>query len=528
MTNKLFDEPINRAQSDVRGWLDGLQDVRTTEQPCQPSKARNQIANNSSQTNDAVKEGIYPGQQASRIDYDSQLANRYYLLKSFLRPQSAASMSSQDSVNLDDIIGANDTIDIQETGLLQSLEDLDFDDDENDEFWKLNETLAKLHLSSPLAFPAIENKSQKPSMLSNNIAKPVSATAKSSPKEYHDTSSESSLNNQTIDDFDVDTYWHESMKVSQDDMDLKDDDMHLGLTKNTSFSRSIDSLSSDNTILANNGRFALSPSEKTVIGSIPSKSNLYTGRSPSQSSETSFTSQSTIPASYASGTAQTSPTSLRPSQSNSTSFRPSSRLSDHSVQSFGSASALPRPKLVPAEKLTGSKSFSARGTSMAAQKATALQESHLLPRMSSRTTSSTSSQSASKLAKRASHIPAPSKSKVKPTPQKTLSSYSTGRDSPNRLATPVPKLPPGVSSLRMARTSAASDKAAATKPLTTYNTESNQPSRALFSTPKQPSKSVNSQFLNDSDRRGSSSLLPRKSITPGGRSPSRIGVLRKA
>ena len=39
-------------------------------------------------------------------------------------------MSSQDSVNLDDIIRSNDTIDIQETGLLQSLDDLDFDDDD--------------------------------------------------------------------------------------------------------------------------------------------------------------------------------------------------------------------------------------------------------------------------------------------------------------------------------------------------------------------------------------------------------------
>lgn len=271
------------------------------------------------------------------------------------------------------------------------------------------------------------------------------------------------------------------------------------------------------------------PPEKTVIGSIPSNSHLYSGRSPSQSSETSFTSQSTIPASYASGTAQTSPASLRLSQSNSTSFRPSSRLSDHSVQSFGSASALPRPKLVPAEKLTGSKSFSARGTSMATKKATALQESHLLPRMSSRTSSSTSNQSASKLAKRASHIPAPSKSKVKPTPQKTLSSYSTGRDSPNRLATPVPKLPPGVSSLRLARSSASSDKVTATKPFTTPTTEPNQSSRPLYSTPKQPStKSVNSQLLNDGERRSSSSMLPRKSMTPGVRSPSRIGVLRKA
>ncbi|CAM0143152.1 unnamed protein product [Umbelopsis sp. WA50703] len=292
------------------------------------------------------------------------------------------------------------------------------------------------------------------------------------------------------------------------------------------FSRSIDSLSSDNTILARHGRIALSP--KTAVGGTSVHSHLTTGRSPSQSSETSFASQSTVPASNASGTAQTSPTSLRPSQSQSTSFRPSSRLSDHSVQSFGSASALPRPKLVPAEKLTGSKSFSARGTSIAGKKPTALQESHLLPRMSGRTTSSANSQTTSKLAKRASHIPAPSKSKVKPTPQKTLSSYSTGRESPSRLATPVPKLPPGVSSLRMARPSASADRGITSKPLTKPTAESNQPSRTQFSAPNQPLKSANSQFLNDGERRGSPSMLPRKSMTPGGRSPSRIGVLRQA
>lgn len=51
-------------------------------------------------------------------------------------------------------------------------------------------------------------------MSSSNIAKPISTTTNLSLKEDNDTSSESSLNNQTIDDFDVDTYWHDSMKVS--------------------------------------------------------------------------------------------------------------------------------------------------------------------------------------------------------------------------------------------------------------------------------------------------------------------------
>lgn len=54
------------------------------------------------------------------------------------RPHSSASMNSQDSVNLDDIIRSNDTIDIQETGLMPYLEDLDIDDT-NDEFWKMDE-----------------------------------------------------------------------------------------------------------------------------------------------------------------------------------------------------------------------------------------------------------------------------------------------------------------------------------------------------------------------------------------------------
>lgn len=56
-------------------------------------------------------------------------------------------MGSQDSVNLDDIIRSNDTIDIQETGLMPYLEDLDIDDT-NDEFWKMDE----VHLSITTTF----------------------------------------------------------------------------------------------------------------------------------------------------------------------------------------------------------------------------------------------------------------------------------------------------------------------------------------------------------------------------------------
>lgn len=287
------------------------------------------------------------------------------------------------------------------------------------------------------------------------------------------------------------------------------------------FSRSNDSLSSENTILARNGQYANSISRRQPSGGLHGNPPIDT-RSPSQSSENSYTSQSTIPASNTSGTAHTSPTSLRPSQSNSTSFRPSSRLSDYSVQSFGSASGLPRPKPPPTEKLSGSKSFSARGSAIAAaaaKKPSGMKEPNMLPRMSSRTSINSinnTPSNASKLAKRASHIPAPSKTRTTPVPQKTLSSYSNGRESPSRMSN-VPKVPRGASSLRMTSTSV------------TPQASKMSSGSGLFSAPKQPTKSSSSQFLNDGEHREPVSMLPRRSMTPNAaRSPSCIGIMRKA
>jgi hypothetical protein len=295
------------------------------------------------------------------------------------------------------------------------------------------------------------------------------------------------------------------------------------------FSRSNDSLSSENTILARNGQYSSSISRRQA-GGLYSNPPIGT-RSPSQSSENSYTSQSTIPASTASGTAQSSPTSLRPTQSNSSSFRPSSRLSDYSVQSYGSASGLPRPKPPSTEKLSGSKSFSARGSAIAAKKSTGLKDPNMLPRMPARTTTPVNTPNASKLAKRASHIPAPSKTRTTPVPQKTLSSYSTGRESPSRMSN-VPKLPRGASSLRMTSTSNSGPKESSS---TSYFASSGTPQTSkmthngLFSAPKQPSMSASNQFLNDGERREPTSMLPRRSMTPNAaRSPSRIGVMRKA
>ncbi|KAI9281260.1 hypothetical protein BC943DRAFT_135914 [Umbelopsis sp. AD052] len=412
------------------------------------------------------------------------------------------------------------------------LEDLDIDD-ANDEFWKMDEALTNLHISKnhPMQSVKAASKITQPhpslKMLSDN----TNASSKhldSLSSDLDDTSSESSLNNQAIDSFDVDNYWSESLK---DEADRKrSTDGHLGISRNSTFSKSNDSLSSENTILAKNALYASSISRRQTGGihnNIP-----IGGRSPSQSSENSYTSQSTMPAS---GTAQTSPTSLRPCQSNSSSYRPSSRLSDYSVQSYGSASGLPRPKPTTNDKLVGSKSFSARSSIIAAKKSSGMKEPNMLPRMPSRPASSmntSGSSNTSKLAKRASHIPAPSKTRTTPIPQKTLSSYSNGRDSPSRMspkppAPPVPKLPHGTSSLRMtSNTSRSSKESPNVYPLSrgTSQVGSTRP----IPTPKQPTKSPNSQFLNDSQPREPASMLPRRSMTPNAaRSPSRIGVMRK-
>lgn len=159
-------------------------------------------------------------------------------ISSFIhRPHSSASVGSQDSVNLDDIIRSNDTIDIQETGLMPYLEDLDIDDT-NDEFWKMDEVrlsittifytsissnlricyqaLTNMHISKSNALPSVKATSKiaqpQPNlkMLSDGIREPSKRLGDS----HNDTSSESSLNNRTIDEFDVDNYWGESIKVS--------------------------------------------------------------------------------------------------------------------------------------------------------------------------------------------------------------------------------------------------------------------------------------------------------------------------
>lgn len=53
------------------------------------------------------------------------------------RPESISSISSEDSINLDELINANFTVDVDEETDLPDLADLDLDDSTED-FWKMD------------------------------------------------------------------------------------------------------------------------------------------------------------------------------------------------------------------------------------------------------------------------------------------------------------------------------------------------------------------------------------------------------
>ncbi|KAI7863230.1 hypothetical protein BDF14DRAFT_1388641 [Spinellus fusiger] len=131
-------------------------------------------------------------------------------------------------------------------------------------------------------------------------------------------------------------------------------------------------------------------------------------RSGSISSENSMNSQSTITAHHYS---RYSAPSLHPSESSSSS-QSHSRLSNYSAGSQSSNQSLPRARTASNNMLQQSRSF------------TTNQET--LPRPSRVPSHLGHSQSQSKLAKRASHIPAPSSISVKPmspAPQRTKSTH---------------------------------------------------------------------------------------------------------
>lgn len=54
MSNNVFDHSIQRAQSDVRGWLDGLEDLQATSNSYRGSMSRNMTPNSASHANTNV------------------------------------------------------------------------------------------------------------------------------------------------------------------------------------------------------------------------------------------------------------------------------------------------------------------------------------------------------------------------------------------------------------------------------------------------------------------------------------------
>jgi hypothetical protein len=50
MANKAYDQPLNRAESDVRGWLDGLEDLQNNNNPYQAAMSQNITGNGAVQS----------------------------------------------------------------------------------------------------------------------------------------------------------------------------------------------------------------------------------------------------------------------------------------------------------------------------------------------------------------------------------------------------------------------------------------------------------------------------------------------
>jgi len=50
MANKPYDQSLNRAESDVRGWLDGLEDLQNNNHPYQAAMSQNITGNGAVQS----------------------------------------------------------------------------------------------------------------------------------------------------------------------------------------------------------------------------------------------------------------------------------------------------------------------------------------------------------------------------------------------------------------------------------------------------------------------------------------------
>jgi hypothetical protein len=163
---------------------------------------------------------------------------------------------------------------------------------------------------------------------------------------------------------------------------------------------------------------------KIVTPSSEFASRYKKSRSDSIGSENSLTSQSTVTQYAKYGLTPM----IYPSESSSTSSRSLSRLSNYSTASSSTTSGIPHPRTNSNSNTnsagggipTPSRSYTTRDANNS--------KSHLTPPTSN-------SQQRTKLAKRASHIPAPASYNSPPSPQRTISSSSAKNNPPKTTAT---------------------------------------------------------------------------------------------
>ncbi|KAI9266751.1 hypothetical protein BDA99DRAFT_536165 [Phascolomyces articulosus] len=111
------------------------------------------------------------------------------------RPLSIASISSEDSVNLDELIKANYTSDMDDETSLPDLADLDLDDSD-EEFWKMDESSIASHKVTPLMKP--KNTTPASSTISTTrIVSPIPPSSLSSRHRSGSLSSENSMTSQS-------------------------------------------------------------------------------------------------------------------------------------------------------------------------------------------------------------------------------------------------------------------------------------------------------------------------------------------
>ncbi|CDH58570.1 predicted protein [Lichtheimia corymbifera JMRC:FSU:9682] len=355
---------VEENQDNVQGWLMNVPGYRQ-------QHATTTLNNNSSTLVDADNNSIPVERQPLKPG----------------RPASIASVSSTDSINLDELIKNNYTEKVDDETDLPNLAGLDLDDS-TDDFWKMDDTLAN--------FVPKKQAEQK-------------------------TSTSNDLLSGSFDEL-------AGMSTNDDElMNWSPEDDHLETLSNASYtsSKTVQGRLRTPSALSSSQYSASSPEQK-----------LGRQRSSSLSSENSLTSQSTVTTGGVNSQyARYGMTPvLHPSESTtSNSSRSHSRLSNYSAgssQASSNTSALPRPRA--SSRNGGSTTPSYNTGRRMSDKSSSGEPLRSSSRIGTRGMlgggGTSSGSSTSRLAKRATHVPLPSSRSVSK-PQVVTSSRSTGLSS---------------------------------------------------------------------------------------------------